>query len=289
MALAKLIGFEIQWIPLDANFSINRENFEKMDLTRVKVVACSQLSNVTGMLYDISKIKSKLSPDAFSLLDASQSVPHLLLDFETLGVDAMVFTGHKMMAYTGIGVLTLKSSWIKKLEPLIVGGGTVEDVSIDSYRLLGTNEKFETGTPNIIGAVSLYYALLFIQSLADQPTLSQREQLKRGMQIIQEREKILSDFVVKQFTSLGEQVQILGSLEGERIALFSFILRDHKNFNQIGEFFSDHNIAVRCGGHCAYPLHKNYDFRGTCRMSAYFYNDLEDLELFFEKMRLLLK
>ena len=289
MALAKLIGFEIQWIPLDVDFSIDRESFEKMDLTSIKVVACSQLSNVTGMLYDISNLKSKLSADTFFLIDASQSVPHISIDFEGLGVDAVVFTGHKMMAYTGIGVLALKWSWIKKLEPLIVGGGTIEDVSIEGYHLLGTNEKFETGTPNIIGAVSFYYALLFIQSLADEPTLSQREQLKKGMQIIQGREKTLTDFAVQEFRALGDQIQILGSLEGERIALFSFMLREHKNFNQIGEFFAAHNIAIRCGGHCAYPLHKNYDFRGTCRMSAYLYNDLEDLTIFFEKLKFLLK
>lgn len=108
MALAKLIGFEIQWIPLDVDFSIDRESFEKMDLTSIKIVACSQLSNVTGMLYDISNLKSKLSADTFFLIDTSQSVPHISIDFEGLGVDAVVFTGHKMMAYTGIGVLALK-------------------------------------------------------------------------------------------------------------------------------------------------------------------------------------
>lgn len=87
----------------------------------MKVIACSQVSNVTGVVYDMKKITSYLDDGTFFLVDASQSAPSMRLDFSDLGCDAMVFTGHKMMAYTGIGILALKSEWIKRLDPLIVG------------------------------------------------------------------------------------------------------------------------------------------------------------------------
>lgn len=122
MSLAEMIGFKVEFIALDENYQIDWEDFHHKYTDKVKVVACGQVSNVNGAIYDISQIKSKLRPDTFLVVDASQSVPNMAVDFQALGVYALVFTAHKVMAQTGLGVLVLKQERIKELDPLIVGG-----------------------------------------------------------------------------------------------------------------------------------------------------------------------
>ncbi|MBU0627395.1 aminotransferase class V-fold PLP-dependent enzyme [Patescibacteria group bacterium] len=192
-----------------------------------------------------------------------------------MGCDCLVFTGHKMMAYTGIGVVYLKKERIKSLTPMIVGGGTVEDVDTNGHRLHSTVEKFEAGTPNIIGAVSLLKSIEYIKSIG-------------GIQKIREHEqKIVKYFFEKlNSTGLAEKVEIVGPGNVEnRIAVFSFVIPSLTNFNTVGEKFAEKNVAVRCGGHCAYPLHKSLDKPGTCRASFYLYNSEEDVDRFFEVLK----
>lgn len=172
------------------------------------------------------------------------------VNMQEIGCDALFFTGHKMMAYTGIGVLALKHERIKRLDPLSVGGGTIKDVSLTDYTLQGNYEKFEAGTPNIIGAVSLKYALEYIKTLSPQGTLA------GGMEQIAEHETMLMHYALAKFQTLKEHIQLIGPRTGNRVALFSFLIKNHPNFNQIGERFAEKNICIRCGGHCAYPLHK---------------------------------
>jgi cysteine desulfurase/selenocysteine lyase len=176
-----------------------------------------------------------------------------------------------MMAYTGIGVIYLKKEWIKKLVPIIRWWGTIEDVSIEWHTLAGNSDKFEAGTPNIIWAVSLLKALEYIKSIW-------------WMEKIREHEQKLVKLCLEGFKKYQDKVEILWPLNSDRVAVFSFVLTNNTNFNNIGETFSDQNIAVRCGGHCAYPLHKRFKKPGTCRMSAYVYNDEQDIAKFFETL-----
>ena len=187
------------------------------------------------------------------------------------------------MAQTWLWVLVLKNQRIKELEPLIVWGGTIKDVTISGFDLQKNNQKFEAGTPNIVGAVSLLHALEFIKTLSPDHTLS------GGMQAIWQHEQELVRYALKNFQQLWNAVQLVGSQTAPRVALFSFVLRDEQNFNRIWEFFAEQNICIRCGGHCAYPLHKHYHLGGTCRMSAYLYNTTEDLDLFFTRLSELIK
>lgn len=202
------------------------------------------------------------------------------VDMQEIWCDALVFTGHKIMALTGIGVLALKNERIKELTPLIVWGWTIKDVSVDAFSLQRGFEKFEAWTPNIVWAVSLEYALKFIASLTPEGTL------KAGIQAISDHENQLTQFALSQFSQLREKVELIGPRQAEkRVALFSFLLKEQSNFNQIWEFFAEKEICIRCGGHCAYPLHKRLGLGGTCRMSAYLSNDQADLEKFFERLR----
>ena len=268
--LAEEYGFEVKFFGMRDDYTIDRNDFAQKYTDHVKVVACSQVSNVTGQIYDVKKLKQQLRDDTFFLIDGSQSVPHFAVDVMDIGCDALVFTGHKMMAYTGIWGAYLKKDWIKKLSPMIAGGGTIEDVSVTGHIFASGTDKFEAGTPNIIGAVSLLKALEYIDTLG-------------GMQKIREHEQILVKKILDGFKQLAGKVELIGTFVSEkRVGAFSFVVPHQSNFNKIWEIFADHNIAVRCGWHCAYPLHKPLGIGGTCRMSTYIYNDDQDIEKFFE-------
>ncbi|MCX6823653.1 MAG: aminotransferase class V-fold PLP-dependent enzyme [candidate division SR1 bacterium] len=267
--LAEKKGFNIEFFNINDEYEIDRNDFDQKYSDNVKVVSVAHVSNVTGKIYDVKKIKSKLRDDTFFLVDGSQSVPNFPVDVQDIGCDCLVFTGHKMMAYTGIGVIFLKKEWIRKLVPAFRGGGTVEDVDIQGHTLANNSDKFEAGTPNIIGAVSLLKALEYIKSIG-------------GMKKIREHEQKLVKLCLAGFAKYQDKIEILGPINTDRVAVFSFLLANNTNFNNIGETFSDANIAIRCGGHCAYPLHKHFKKPGTCRMSAYLYNDESDIAKFFD-------
>ena len=179
-------------------------------------------------------------------------------------------------------MVALKNHWIKEWTPLILWGGTIKDVSISSFSLQNNAEKREAGTPNIIGAVSLEASLNFIKGLGEDWSL------RSGIAKIWLHEQELTNYALERFAQLEDKVNLIGPKE-QRVSLFSFTLKDKANFNQIGEFFAEKNICIRCGGHCAYPLHKHYHLGGTCRMSAYLNNDISDLEKFFARLEELVK
>jgi cysteine desulfurase/selenocysteine lyase len=174
-----------------------------------------------------------------------------------------------MMAHTGIGMLYLKHQRIKELNPLILWWGTVKDVSQSEFFLQWTADKWEAGTPNIVGAVSLLKALEFIQGIG-------------GVGEIWRHEQELVQFSNREFQKRAGKVKVLWNLNDKgRVGVYAFLLAN-TNFNRIGEEFAKENICVRAGGHCAYPLHKFLDVGGSARMSTYVYNDESDLQKFFE-------
>lgn len=268
--LAEEHGFEVRFFDIKEDYSINRDDFAQKYDEKVKVVSCGHVSNVTGQIYDVKKIKQQLRDDTFFLIDWSQSVPHFAVDVMDIWCDALAFTGHKMMAYTWIGAVYLKKEWMKKLSPTMLGGWTIEDVSTTNHKLISGADKFEAGTPNIIGAVSLLKAIEYIDSIG-------------GIQKFWEHEQEIIKKTLEKFKSLAGKVELIWTFSPEkRVWAFSFVIKDQSNFNKIWETFADNNIAVRCGWHCAYPLHKQLWLGWTCRMSTYLYNDEEDIEKFFE-------
>ena len=273
--LAERKGFKIEFFNIDDQYEIDRKDFDQKYSDKVKVVSVAHVSNVTGKIYDVKKIQSKLRDDTFFLVDGSQSVPNFPVDVQDIGCDCLVFTGHKMLAYTGIGVIYLKKERIKKLVPIIRWWWTIEDVGVEWHTLASNSDKFEAGTPNIIGAVSLSKALEYIKSIW-------------GMKKVREHEQKLVKLCLDGFAKFKDNVEILWPTTAgkpstsDRVAVFSFVLANTTNFNNIGEKFAEQNIAIRCGGHCAYPLHKRFKKAGTCRMSGYIYNDEADIAKFFE-------
>ena len=269
--LSKIFWFTVEFVNIDENTDLDRDNFQKKYTDAVKVVSFSQVSNVTGTIIDVKRVKSLLRDDTFFMVDGSQSVPHFKVDVQEIGCDALIMTWHKMLAYSWLWMLYLKHQRIKELEPMILWGGTVKDVSTTDYSLQSNAEKWEAGTPNVIWAVSLLKALEWIEHYGGIDKMWEHEQMlvKRGLQF---------------FEKMKEKFRLIGSFSCEnRVGVFSFVkISWDSNFNRVGEVLAAHNICVRTGGHCAYPLHKALNIGGTTRISTYVYNDLEDLEKTFE-------
>jgi len=274
--LSKVFGFTIKFIEIDENLEINREDFDKKYDNTVKVLSCSQVSNVSGKIYDVKKIKSLLRENTFFIVDGSQAVPHFQINFKEIDCDAYIFTGHKIMADSGIGVILMKNERIRKLNPLMGGWWTVKSVSKEWYELKNSYEKFEFGTCNLSGVVSLSKAWDYIQSI--------------GYQKIRDHEQSLIAYTLQNFNKLKEKVFLIWHKNNNpSVGCFSFVINGMPNFNIVAEKFAEKNICIRCWAHCAYPFHNAINISGTCRMSLFLYNDYDDIDNFFEVLENIIK
>ena len=268
--LSKIFGFKIEFINEDKNYNIDRKDFEKKLDKKVKVVSLSQVSNVTGQIMEIEKIREKVWENVFFMVDWSQSVPHFPIEINQIKCDALIMTWHKMMAQTWLWMMYLKRELIKELDPLILWWWTVKDVSIDSFSLQNNADKREAWTPNIIWAVSLLKALETIESIW-------------WMEKVREHEKTLIEILCEWFEKRKDKIRLIWNYEPHnRIWTFSFVIKNEKNFNKIWEIFSKNNICIRTWWHCAYPLHKSLNIWWSARVSTYLYNTNQDIKKFFE-------
>lgn len=269
--LAEKSGIVLEFVDIDENRQINWTDFEKKYDKTVKIVSFQHVSNVTGAIYDLQRVKSMLRPDTLFFVDAAQAVPHFRVDVQTLGCDALVFTGHKIFAETWIGVLYCKKELQQQLTPARGGGGIVEEVTMSTFRLKNNREKFEPGTPNIIGAVSLLKAFEYLDTLGGYPIMS--------------AERAISKLMLDGFQEREVSIQLYGpqQLEG-RIGVYSFSVKSLQNSILLGEHLWSRGICVRSWAHCAHPLFARLGKLGACRASLHIYNDWTDVQKFFSAL-----
>ena len=270
--LSKLFWFKIEFINETEDFEIDWKDFNKKFDKKVKVISLSHVSNVTWQIMEVGKVREKIWENVFFIVDWSQSVPHIPIDIEQIQCDALIITGHKMMAQTGLWMMYLKRELIKKLNPLILWWWTVKDVSINDFSLQNNTDKWEAWTPNIIWAVSLLKALETIEQLG-------------WIEKTRGHEKNLIKLLCEWFEKRKDKVTLLWNYKpNNRIWTFSFIINDENNFNKIWEIFSKNNICIRTWWHCAYPLHKSLSIWWSARLSTYIYNTESDIKKFFETL-----
>ncbi len=233
---------------------------------RTRLVALTQMSNVLGQVYDLKHIAERVhAVGAVLVADGAQSVPHLPVDVQALDVDFLAFSGHKMLAPTGIGVLYGKLSLLKKMPPFLQGGEMIEIVHWDRVKYAQPPHKFEAGTVNTGGAVALHAAIDYIRSVGFDTIMAQEEHLTRlameGMRDI-------------------PGVHIMGSQEPrDHQGIVTFTI-DGVHPHDVASIFDAEHICVRAGHHCAQPL---MDFLGvfsTTRASFSCYNPEEDVARF---------
>lgn len=274
---AAKIGAELKIIPVSADGTLNLDNLETLLGSRTKIVAVCHVSNVLGTHNDIvAIIKAAHAANAKVLIDAAQSVGHQKIDVHSLDCDFLVFSGHKIMGPTGIGVLYAKKELMTTMSPYQYGGGMISHVDAGSSDWVQGPQRFEAGTPPIAGAIGLAAAIRFIQHNVDFDELQQHEaslckQLIEGLSSMQ------------QVTIYGpvDQLKKMGSM-------VSFNIKDFHP-HDIAVYCDKFGICVRAGLHCAHPLAKQLGNGPSVRVSLYAYNTHQEIEKLLKVLKTMIQ
>ena len=261
--LSKRTGATLKYIPMEADGTISLAEVEKTITSKTKIVAITQVSNVLGTINPIKEIAKVVHKHgAVLLVDGAQAVPHLKVDVQDLDCDFYAFSGHKMCAPTGIGVLYGKKSLLEAMEPVEFGGEMIDFVDLYDSTWKELPWKFEGGTPIIAGAVGLKAAIDYLEAI--------------GLDNIALHEKELVDYALEQIKTI-EGIDVFGPTE--RAGLITFNLTD-VHPHDTATVLDTEGIAVRAGHHCAQPLMKWLDVTATARASFYLYNTEQDVDRF---------
>ena len=246
------------------------EAFDEAITANTKLVAVSHVSNVLGTVQPVREIAAICKErGAYFLVDGAQSVPHFPVNAQDIGCDFLCFSGHKMLGPTGTGVLWMRDTVDAVISPLIIGGGTVDDVTTEGYTLTDGYQRFEGGTPNISGAIGLAQAAKYLESL--------------GMDAICRHEQKLTERLLAGLAEI-DHVTIYGPQNiKNRIGVVSFTI-DKIHPHEIAYLLDEKAaILVRSGDHCCIPLMRYLGLEnGTVRASLYLYNTLEEIDLLIE-------
>lgn len=265
--LAKKIGIKIRIIPSKDDNSFDLEYFKTALARGAKLVSLASTSNLDGTSIPIQEVIGLAhAAGALVLLDAAQTVPHRRLNVRELGADFLAFSGHKILGPSGTGVLYGKLELLERLEPFILGGSTVSGSTYDNFTLLPPPEKFEAGLQDYAGIIGLGAAVKYLEKL--------------DFDAIAAHELELNHFISKAISSYP-QVSIIGPAEPEkRGSIISFTCQglDH---HQIAVTLNEmSNIMIRSGQHCVHSWFAARKIPGSARASLYFYNTMEEAELF---------
>jgi cysteine desulfurase/selenocysteine lyase len=275
---SKLRGFTIKYINLNEDGTLDYSDFESKLTSKTKIVSLSQVSNVTGVINDIKRV-AKAAHDNGSLVlaDGAQSVPHMVVDVQDLGVDFLAFSGHKMLGPTGIGVLHGKKELLEKMPPFEGGGEMIHEVEFSqgSGRCnVSFNDlpwKFEAGTPNIAGAVGLGVAVKYLEEL--------------GMDNVLSHEKALTEYASERLKECSK-VTVYGPRDvSKKCGIIPFSVKGMSS-HDVALFCDNFGIMMRSGYHCAQPLHQQIlKLQSSARASFYLYNTTQEVDRFIEVLK----
>ena len=262
--VAEKTGAVVKYLECDRQGHISDADLQAAFSEKTKLVAVTQVSNVLGIKTPIDKIVALAKKSgAVVVLDAAQSTPHMEVDVQKLGVDFLAFSGHKLMAPMGIGVLYGRKELLSEMPPFLTGGEMIQTVTRDKVVYAELPHKFEAGTVNGAGAWALAAAIRYLQEV--------------GYEQIQKQELLLTTQLMEGLKKLP-YVQIQGSPDPkEHCGIVSFTI-DGVHPHDVSSILDADGIAVRGGHHCAQPLMQQIDVMSTTRASMYFYNTEEDIE-----------
>ena len=262
--LAEQNGASLQFIELDEDGMLNLSNIDDLITERTKLLALTHMSNVLGTINPVKELTAVAHKmGAKVLIDGAQSVPHMKVDVTDLDCDFFAFSGHKMLAPTGIGVLYVKPEILESMEPFLFGGDMVSQVWDDTATWNDLPWKFEAGTPNIADLIGLGTAIDYLESL--------------GMDQVREHEMALTGYALEQFDRLND-IKVFGPKDlSKRGGVISFH-SDDVHPHDMGTMLDREGIAIRTGHHCAMPLTRKLSVAATARASFYIYNTEEEVD-----------
>ena len=260
---------EFRVIDIDSNGELDTTDLLKKT-KKAKLLAITHVSNVLGTINPIKEIIKKvknINPDIKVLIDGAQTVPHMKVDIKDLDCDFYVFSGHKIMASTGIGVLFGKKKILEDMNPFLFGGEMIKTVSIEKTTFADIPYKFEAGTPDIAGIISLGAAIDYLERI--------------GMDKIRNHELKIMNYAIKKMIKI-KGITIYGPMDlNIRSGVISFNLNG-VHAHDVAQVLGDMNICIRAGHHCAMPLHKRLGISASARISTQIYNTKDDIDKFIE-------
>ncbi|MCM3038811.1 cysteine desulfurase [Paenibacillus motobuensis] len=266
--LAKRTGATLKYIPLQPDGNIALEDAEKTITDRTKIVSIAHVSNVLGVVNPVKELaRIAHRHGAVMVIDGAQSTPHMRVNVQELDCDFYAFSGHKMCAPTGIGVLYGKKHLLESMEPIEFGGEMIDDVGLYESTWKELPWKFEGGTPIIAGAIGLGAAIDFLQEI--------------GMDAIHQHETKLAKYATARLSEI-EGLTLYGPRERE-VGLLTFNLQDiHPH--DVATVLDASGVAIRAGHHCCQPLMRWLEASATARASLYLYNTEQDIDRLAEAL-----
>jgi cysteine desulfurase/selenocysteine lyase len=267
--LAARTGATLRFIPIDDSGALRLDAAAEIIGSRTRILAFAHVSNVLGSIAPVAELVALgRAAGALVVLDACQSVPHLPVDFHELDVDFAAFSGHKMLAPTGIGVLYGKAELLDALPTFLTGGSMITTVTMETAEYLPAPQRFEAGTQRVSEAIALATAVDYLSAV--------------GMAAIAEHEHALGARLVAGLDGIPG-VRLLGPRDN-RIGLAAIDLAGVHS-HDVGQYLDDRGIAVRVGHHCAQPLHRRLGVTSSTRASTYLYTTDADVDAFVEGVR----
>ncbi len=262
--VCKITESKLNYMYINEDFEIPDEDIENKITDNTKIVAITHVSNVLGTINNIKKIiKQAHKKGAIVIVDASQSIPHMRIDVQDLDCDFLAFSGHKMLAPLGIGVLYGKKELLNKMEPFLMGGDMIEFVYEQETTFAPLPNKFEAGTQNVEGVIGLGAAIDYIENI--------------GYDEIEKMEKELISYARQELSKLDYLTLYLTPKEENHSSVISFNIKG-VHPHDVASILDTEGVCVRSGNHCAQPLMRFLGIDSTCRASFYFYNTKEDVD-----------
>lgn len=277
--LAKQKKFILHFLPFDTatgEFEWNPETFSSfLKERKIKIVSLIHSSNVLGTINPIKEIAARAhEAGAYIIVDGAQSITHMPIDVKELGTDFFVFSGHKLLGPTGVGVLWGRYELLDRMQPYQTGGEMIQDVSLKTSTFKDPPHRFEAGTPHIAGAIGLAEAVRYMQEI--------------GMQSIREHEKGLLSYAWGQLAQI-KGIHLFGPVDIEkRSGVISFVI-DGIHPHDVGSFLAQDGVMIRVGDHCAKPLHKKLGITASSRISVSVYNDRDDIDAVVKSLQKMIK
>jgi len=269
--LCERTGAKLRVIPIDENGILQLDYLDQFLSERTKVVSVNHVSNALGIVNPVDEIiaKTRANSDAYIVIDGAQSAPHFTVDVQAMDCDFFVFSGHKMYAPMGTGILYGKQEILEDLPPFHGGGEMIAVCSFNGTTYAGLPFKYEAGTPNVGGNIALGAAVDFIG--------------KVGQQNIQNHENALLEYAQRQLLEI-EGLKVYGE-KAHRTGVVSFNLEGVGISSDVGMILDKMGVAVRTGHHCTQPIMDFFSVAGTVRASFAVYNTFEEIDLLVEGVR----
>mgnify|MGYP000292554951 FL=1 len=269
--VTKKTNSKLKFMYINKDYELSKEEIESKITDKTKVVGITHVSNVLGTINNVKKIiKYAHKKGAVVIVDASQSIPHMKIDVQDLDADFLVFSGHKMFAPLGIGVLYGKKELLNKMTPFLMGGDMIEYVYEQNTTFAPLPNKFEAGTQNVEGVIGLGSAIDYIEKI--------------GYKEIQNVEEAITKYAVNELSKLDFlELYITPHLENHSTVISFNIKGVHPH--DVASILDSNGVCVRSGNHCAQPLLRYLGMDSTCRASFSIYNTKEDVDNLVEALK----